>query len=323
MLSDPKDTDKSAIMAVIARETDTFVVRDFQGWSDCWVQDSRTCEVCMSTSLGANVLEGWEQISAQMQKVMVDGLTCEILDFERHDIDITISGHLAHVVFYGRSTHQNGRIERTFETRVMERDAGQWRILHSSFMLMGHQAVDAEKLALDAKGNVLCAPKIALERIEHHPGLTISNNRIRAIRSEWDKTLREGLEAAAARHGYFQHYRYMSQSGRNFRLPIVLGETDEGGVAVCVLFVRDGMTFLETVQESDLEDRMNVAKAIYGLSEAQMILAQRIVGGEDLPSASEAMGITINTARTHLSRIYAKTGINSQTALVRTLLSVG
>ncbi len=115
----------------------------------------------------------------------------------------------------------------------------------------------------------------------------------------------------------------MTESGRNFRLPVVLGETDEGGVAVCVLFVRDGLTFVETQSDRDIKDRLSIAKSVFGLSEGQMLLAHRIVKGDNLITALETLNISINTARTHLSRIYAKTGINSQTSLVRTLLSVG
>jgi len=83
------------------------------------------------------------------------------------------------------------------------------------------------------------------------------------------------------------------------------------------------VTFVETGSEGDVDERLNVAKTIFGLSEGQMLLAHRIVQGDNLTAAAETLGISKNTVRTHLSRIYEKTGINSQTALVRTLLSVG
>jgi DNA-binding CsgD family transcriptional regulator len=62
---------------------------------------------------------------------------------------------------------------------------------------------------------------------------------------------------------------------------------------------------------------------IFGLSPGQMALAARIASGESLTDAAKTQQISINTARTHLKRIYDKTGVNSQTALVRLLLSVG
>ncbi len=315
--------DRAALMQVIEQETDTFVSRDFKGWADCWVQDARTRNVCVSSSFGATVLEGWEPLKQYMQTAFESGSTCEIVHFQRINHIIMVSGDIAHVVFDGRSTHVDGRIEQTFETRTLERREGAWRILYASFVLRGHQQIDANRLAVDAEGKVLCAPADAIELLKAHPGLQLSNGRLRASRPAWDKSLQAGLKCAAEQHGYFQHYRYATQNGRDFRLPIVLGETDEGSVVICVLFVRDGMTFVETRSDGNLDVRLNVAKAIFGLSDGQMRLVRRIVTGDSLTMAAAALGISINTARTHLSRVYGKTGINSPTALVRTLLSVG
>lgn len=313
----------SAIMDVVARETDMFVQQNFEGWAACWVQDDRTREVCISSSVGATVLEGWKQLSSYMQNVIENGATCKISHIQRFNVNITESGDIAHVVFDQISRHESDRVEKTFETRVLERSNGTWRILYASFVLHGHQQFDANRLAVNAKGEILCAPQEARKKLESHLGLQISNNRLRATKPSWDKILQAGLECAAQHHGYFQHYRYTTERGQNFRQPIVLGETDAGSVVVCVLFVRDGLTFVETESDGDVDARLAIAKTIFGLSDGQMLLAHRIVQGDNLIAASEALGISKNTVRTHLSRIYEKTGINSQTALVRILLSVG
>jgi len=316
-------TDEDAVMAVIIRETDRFLQQDFDGWAACWVHDARTREVCISSSFGATVLEGWDALRDYMKKVIDSGGVCNISNIARQNISVTVSGDMAHAVFEESSLNARGQTENTYETRVLERSDGQWRILYASFVLRGHQHIDTDRLAVNADGEVLCAPDQARAQLESHPGLQISNNRLRATRPAWDKVLQAGLKCAAEQHGYFQNYRYTAERGQNFRLPIVLGETDDGGVAVCVLFVRDGMTFVETQKDGDVHARLGVARLIFGLSEGQMLLAQRIVSGDNLTAASGALGISINTARTHLSRIYVKTGVNSQTALVRTLLSVG
>lgn len=310
-------------MSVITRETETFLKRDFDGWATCWIHDERTREVCISSSFGATVHEGWEELSSYMRKVIADGAVCNISDVQRSNIVITISGDIAHVVFDETSKNANGRIENTFETRILERTGAEWRILYASFVLRGHQCFDARRLAVDAKGQILGAPAQARSHLGKNPALQISNNRLRGSKPAWDKMLQTGLKTAAEQHGYFQHYKYMMESGRNFRLPIVFGETEEGGVAYCVLFVRDGLTFVEPQFDVDIDERLSVAKSVFGLSEGQMQIAFRIVCGDSLTTASDTLGISVNTARTHLSRIYVKTGVNSQTALVRTLLSVG
>lgn len=62
--------------------------------------------------------------------------------------------------------------------------------------------------------------------------------------------------------------------------------------------------------------------AAFNLTPGEARLAGLIGDGLGILDAAEALGITRNTARTHLKRIYAKCGVHSQTDLVR-LLSRG
>ena len=322
-LLDRSSTDAAAIMDVIARETDTFVDRDFDGWRRCWVQDERTRLVSVSAVIGSTVLEGWPRMEANMRRVFEKGMTCEIASFERTDVEITLDGGLAFVAFEGRSLHVDGRTEYTSETRVLLNKDGVWRIRYASFILRGLQRDDDGRIAVDEQGTVVSNRRAANSLIADHPFMQVSHGRIRASRPAWDKVLQAGLKSAAAHHGFCQHYRYTSQNGKSFRLPLVLGETDEGGLAICTLLVRDGLTLIDLNNGKDLDDRMVMARAIFGLSDGQVALARHIVSGDSLTRTAKALGISINTARTHLTRVFEKTGVNSQTALVRTLLSVG
>ena len=315
--------DHRDIMRVIERETETFVARDYEGWAECWVQDERTQDVCISPDFGVTVLDGWDQLSGYIHDVLAKGSGCDVSEFKRENVQVSVQGSLAHVTFEGQSMQADGRVEQTFETRILEQQANVWRVRFALFALRGHLRTDASRLAIDAQGKVVCAPPDAVQRLEAQKALLISNGRLRAARPSWDKVLQEGIERTADVHGYFQQYRYAAQTGRNFRLPLVLGEDDAGGVIVCTLFVRDDLTFVELPSETDVAERLQLAKAIFGLSDGQLALTERIVSGDGLTAAAEKLGISINTARTHLQRTYVKTGVNTQTALVRTLLSVG
>ena len=57
------------------------------------------------------------------------------------------------------------------------------------------------------------------------------------------------------------------------------------------------------------------------LSPAEAGLAARLVGGLSLSQAADALGITQNTARTHLKRVFSKTGAQRQADLVRRVLT--
>jgi len=73
-------------------------------------------------------------------------------------------------------------------------------------------------------------------------------------------------------------------------------------VAVRVLFVRDGLISLNTQSNRDVDDRQSIAKSVFGLSEAQMLLARRILKGDNLTTASETPSINIDS-QTSLGRI--------------------
>jgi DNA-binding CsgD family transcriptional regulator len=62
---------------------------------------------------------------------------------------------------------------------------------------------------------------------------------------------------------------------------------------------------------------------VFGLSPAQKQVAIYVAQGLPLNDISDRMKITANTARTHLNRIFEKTGVHNQPALVRVLLSAG
>jgi DNA-binding CsgD family transcriptional regulator len=58
----------------------------------------------------------------------------------------------------------------------------------------------------------------------------------------------------------------------------------------------------------------------YGPTFAEASLAMRLVQGESIAEAAAALGITEHTARTHLKRVFAKTGTTQQPELVRQVL---
>ncbi len=59
----------------------------------------------------------------------------------------------------------------------------------------------------------------------------------------------------------------------------------------------------------------------YGLTAAEAKLAQGIAAGKSLHNLAKDLGITTGTARSHLSRIYLKTGTHRQVELVQMVLT--
>jgi DNA-binding CsgD family transcriptional regulator len=80
-----------------------------------------------------------------------------------------------------------------------------------------------------------------------------------------------------------------------------------------VVFVSDPETKMPQAPE--------VLRRVYGLTAAEARLAEQLMQGESLLIAAEQLGVSHNTVRTHLQRIYLKTNTSHQGDLVRVLLS--
>lgn len=61
----------------------------------------------------------------------------------------------------------------------------------------------------------------------------------------------------------------------------------------------------------------------FGLTEAETRLAQKLRDGRSLQQASDALGVSVHTARNHLRAVFDKMGVQRQSELVRTLTELG
>jgi len=63
-----------------------------------------------------------------------------------------------------------------------------------------------------------------------------------------------------------------------------------------------------------------VLVTLFRLTKAEVRLAQQMMAGRTPVESAAEMGVTIHTVRTYLKRLYLKTGVRTQAALVRKLL---
>ena len=320
--SDPM-TEKEAIIAVIRAETRAFQHEDFDALSECWVHDESARDVSISNIAGLSVVCGWTEIAANFKRVFDHRLSCKLIDFGQDNLQVNISGETAWAVFDSWSVFGNGEQGECFETRVLERRDGRWKIIYSSFVLNYRDGKDGPVVGLDATGQIVHGSRLALDTLRGHPILTVSAGRLRAHRRDWDRALQQAIAEAGCHHGFYETMAYVRNIGGMPHYPVVLGQSDEGGVAVAHFSIRDCVTYVHINADDILDRRLKYAKVVFGLSDGQIKVARRIALGESLKSAAVNIGVSTNTARTHLSRLFEKTGVSSQPALVRLLLSVG
>ena len=315
--------DETAISAVIHAETRAFMEDDLKAWGRCRVQEGRAKAVSVTPTTGLDVKSGWNEIVHEMEHVMQHGLGCDMVQFKKSNLRTQIEGRIAWAVYEQWAQNSSGATWETFETRILERSPDGWKIVYSSFVDPGRSANSQGMMSVDKSGHIIWASPETLERLRDHPVLTVSAGRVRARRQYWDRVLQSAISQAARYHGFYQLRRFSDETGGPFHFPAVLGETDDGGIAVIQVLVRDSSTYLEFDGAQSIDRRLSIAQAVFGLSDGQCRVARYIADGSGPKGAAEALGISINTARTHLTRLYEKTGVNSQAALVRILLSVG
>lgn len=83
--------------------------------------------------------------------------------------------------------------------------------------------------------------------------------------------------------------------------------------AAALIFITD--------PEAQPEPPTQVLQSLYGLTPAEAKLAALLAQGKNVMAAAAELGVTYNTARTHLKRIFKKTGTRRQSELVKLLLS--
>jgi len=284
-VSRPGDADdKTAIAAAIHAETQAFMDEDFEAWARCWVQDERTTEICVNARIGLSVISGWQEIAARMKHVLQNNLGCRMARFSQGNLRITVDEQIAWAVYDGWVENQDGATWETFETRILERGDNGWKIVYSSFVEHHNDDIHKDTLCVDRDGRLIWASPETLQKVKQHPILTVSAGRVRARRRDWDRALQDAIAQAGRYHGFYMRRRFAEETGGPMRFPAVLGETDEGGVAVVHVSVGDSSTYLQFDGDGSLDRRLSVAQAVFGLSDGQLRIARHISGGMGLTS---------------------------------------
>jgi len=68
---------------------------------------------------------------------------------------------------------------------------------------------------------------------------------------------------------------------------------------------------------ADKQDGAELMAATYGLTPAETRVLTSLLAGRTLAQTAKALGIAPNTAKTHLTSIFSKTGVTRQADLMR------
>jgi DNA-binding CsgD family transcriptional regulator len=176
---------------------------------------------------------------------------------------------------------------------------------------------------LDARGHLLLANRGARQIFTQEDGLALDGTAVRAASANDDLALRRAIGRAveAAVAGRLIESAVLSVNRRSGRRPyaVMVGPLrphtgdPTAADAVVVLYLAD-------LEQGALR-RREVLRELYGLTEAETQLVELLCQGSSLDEAAGARGVTMNTARSQLKQVFAKTHTSRQSELVRLVIS--
>jgi len=244
------------------------------------------------------------------------------------------SSNIHHVLLWFHRGKKRGPFGRD-EKRFLESTMPHWRraIRQKLVYDYHHSALSAAGVVLDQSpfglfiigrdGSVLYMNAAAKNQCKANAGMRLRNQRLilgdRRIRGAFEEML------AAAKHGggeddpRLQPISFEKTNGggsyqlglRRLQLPARRGSLATRNVVALFVY--------------DTSERMEVSisglKSLYALTEAEARVCELLYKSRNLPEAAKILGISINTAKTHLNRSFRKVGVQSQAELVRRLNS--
>lgn len=314
---DDSEAGKAAVLAAIRGETEAWLQRDFDALARHWVQSPQTRRMEAFASLGIRVDQGWDAIAARLRKI-VERFP-EKQPFEERvrweNVNVSIDGDMAWVTYDQIGTDTGTDLKRLL--KIMHRVEGDWKIACLVMMESTIEQANCALIEVDAEARILWTNQLAQERMRGHEGLVAAAGRLRARHRDYDAGLREAVRMAFLE---LQSQRPLAVAPKQ-TWAVSLGDDTNGVPLHCWVLLEDGKALVSFDDAETVARRIARAEEVYRLSPAQVRLARLIVDGHDLAGAAALLAVSVNTLRTQLQRIFDKTGVRNQAALVRALLS--
>ncbi len=320
------DADEAEIIALIKHESQAFYERDFQAWADCWFQheDLNRFGSCVG---GMDVQMGWGATSQMIKEMMAQvpiPNPSAAANVRRENIRIRKTADMAWMSFDQFSAPDDDlfvTMGLSHQLRILEKHDGIWKIVHVGSYDALLEYINRPIIRLDEHGTIIWINDAARKGLTDHPVLIERHGTIRTKKTADQLILLKTIKRAAAMTILEIRAAVRSDLDNHAAIPLVLDEEYTDAPHILWISLQDGMLLLSFDDLDTQEKQLNIAKKIYNLSTSQRRMASEIMKGHDLVKASQNLNISASTARTHLQRMFDKTGVRSQTALVRVLMN--
>jgi DNA-binding CsgD family transcriptional regulator len=177
-------------------------------------------------------------------------------------------------------------------------------------------------IILDEQNRVLSTNDAAASLLRDNDALSLQGERLVlrdvAARGELETLLQEALASRQSAGPAAARAMQVPRGAGRPKLGLVVktlpgGGAQGRGTPTTAVFVSDPLQAAEPPGQ--------VISRLFGFTPAEARLAMLLTNGLTLDEASAELGVSRNTARTHLRAVFAKTGVTRQTGLVRLILN--
>ena len=322
--------DEAAILALIHANRIAVWTQNFEAYQKCFVHAPYTSRWNASPVSGIHVRQGWDEIANKVRQMFTlyqgHSSLANAYDTEVLDLRIRVNGDMAWATFRQQypatiapagtsptmAWHHAGPSP-SHEVRVFERHEGQWRIAFLGYLDPDTLRHTSAALRLAQDGTIEWQSEAARVVLADEDDLVIRGGRLRVRDAKTDARLQAAIKWAASLSAPLVPSRGS--------LPIVMQAGEGIPAKIWWVIAESGQIHILLGTPNQNEQRIDAAAIVYGLSPSQTEVAKAIVAGSTLAQIARAMGISTNTARTHLDRVFDKTGVRTQSTLVGVLLS--
>jgi DNA-binding CsgD family transcriptional regulator/ketosteroid isomerase-like protein len=314
-----RSNDEAEILALIHASRIALWTKDFEAYAKCFVHADYMTRWFASRLTGIFIREGWEDIAERVRRQFEENPSVDTVRAYSTTVEnlrLRIEGDMAWATYGQRYPMTITGIEQphtTKEMRVFEKHGGEWRIAFFGFLDDYAHYLDRPVLELDPSGKVIWQSPSSTAALEADDDLVIRAGVLHIRDRRADQQLQAAIRRLAPLvSGTFKMFPTA--------VPIVLAAGEDLPTKVWWVIAENGKIVFSLGDQALAAHRLEAAAAVFGLSPVQKRLAAHVAEGLTLAEIAATMKITRATARTHLERIFIKTGVHSQSALLRLLL---
>lgn len=315
--------DEKEILDFLRSEQDAYYRSDFDAFVKHWHQGPETTRILTGPLVGTRIHRGWDELGPAFK----EGMARYPQDFdnrsiiENRNVHIQISGDMAWIRYdqIARNRPKGMQLPSfAHGLKIVQRFDGAWKLVCLIDIATGIGREDVPQIELDLEGRVLGMNDLARASLPDHAGLILSGGTLRARQRKCAQALADEIARRKTELATNLPPGFLSDLVKM----VPLGEDENGSPLFCWVVAERERIQITFDDDLLLQQKLEKAAEMFALSPGQVALAARLASGMDLPAAADYLGVTVNTLRTQLRRMFEKTNTHSQTELISMLLSV-